>query len=72
MADGDFNVRSLRGNAVLRWEWRSGSILFDAWQQMRSEFENVDDFVLRRDQRALWNARPDNVFVVKLNYWMNP
>lgn len=72
VADGDFNVRSLRGNAVLRWEWRPGSTLFVAWQQMRSDFENVGDFGFRRDQRALWNARPDNVFVVKLNYWLNP
>jgi hypothetical protein len=70
--DADFNVRSLRGNAVLRWEWRPGSTLFVAWQQTRSDFEEIGDFGFRRDQRALWSARPDNVLVVKLNYWLNP
>ncbi len=70
--ESDFSVRSLRGNAVVRWEWRPGSTLFVAWQQTRSDFENIGDFVFRRDQRAIWSARPDNVFVVKLNYWLNP
>lgn len=68
----DFNVRSLRGNAVLRWEWRPGSTLFVAWQQTRDAFAPVGDFDFRRDQRALWRARPDDVLVVKINYWVNP
>jgi hypothetical protein len=72
VADRDFNVRSLRGNAVMRWEWRPGSTLFVAWQQQRSDFEPVGDFRFRRDQAALWAAQPDNVLVVKLNYWLNP
>ncbi|NIP79175.1 MAG: hypothetical protein GWM90_08195, partial [Gemmatimonadetes bacterium] len=29
----DFNVRSLRSNAVLRWEWRPGSTAYLVWQQ---------------------------------------
>jgi hypothetical protein len=33
----DFNVRELRGNAVLRWEYRPGSTLYLVWQQARSE-----------------------------------
>src|SRR5690606_32992424 len=31
----DFNLRSLRGTAVLRWEYRPGSTLYLAWQQNR-------------------------------------
>jgi hypothetical protein len=31
----DFNFRSFRGNAVLRWEYRPGSALFLVWQQGR-------------------------------------
>lgn len=31
----DFTVRSLQGNAVLRWEYRPGSALFLVWQQQR-------------------------------------
>ena len=32
----DFDVRSFRSNAVLRWEWRPGSTLFVVWQQNRA------------------------------------
>ena len=32
-ADKDFNVRSLIGNAVLRWEYRPGSTVFIVWQR---------------------------------------
>lgn len=31
--DRDFNVRSLVGNAVLRWEYRPGSTIFLVWQR---------------------------------------
>jgi hypothetical protein len=68
----DFNLRSLRGNAVLRWEWREGSTLYVAWQQQRSDFQTYGDFDFGRDQRALFGTRPDNIFLVKMNYWLNP
>jgi hypothetical protein len=68
----DFNYRSLRGNAVMRWEWRPGSTLYLAWQQNREDSEGVGDFRLGRDRRALFGATPDNVFVVKMSYWLNP
>ncbi|MEJ2541068.1 MAG: DUF5916 domain-containing protein [Gemmatimonadota bacterium] len=69
----DFNFRSLRGNAVLRWEWRPGSTLFLAWQQVRSDYaEGVGDFAFNRDRQALFAAPPDNIFVLKINYWLTP
>ena len=68
----DFNQRFLRGNAVLRWEWRPGSTLYVAWQQRRFDDDVVGDFSLNRDGGALLGARPDNVFLVKVNYWLNP
>ncbi|MFL5575778.1 MAG: DUF5916 domain-containing protein [Gemmatimonadaceae bacterium] len=68
----DFNSRSLRGNAVLRWEYRPGSTLFFVWTQERSADAptGVGDFALDRDRRALFRAHPDNVFQVKVNYWL--
>jgi hypothetical protein len=69
----DFSVRSLRGSAVLRWEWRPGSTLHLAWQQTRHDQESgPGDFRLRRDPALLFGTRPDNVFVAKLSYWINP
>jgi hypothetical protein len=68
----DFNLRSLRGNAVLRWEWRAGSTLYVAWQQSRANEVAVGDFDFWRDRRALFGTRPDNIFLLKINYWLNP
>jgi hypothetical protein len=68
----DFNLRSLGGNAVLRWEWRPGSTLFVAWQQTRDNLEWVGDFELGRDRSALFRAHPDNILLLKINYWLNP
>jgi hypothetical protein len=70
--DRDFNLRSLRGNAVLRWEWRPGSTMYLAWQQNREHVGAVGDFDFSRDREALFSARPDNVLVFKVNYWLNP
>ncbi|HET7464412.1 MAG TPA: DUF5916 domain-containing protein [Longimicrobium sp.] len=69
----DFTVRSLRGNAVLRWEWRPGSTVYLAWQQQREDFEEgIGTFRFGRDRAALFDTRPDNVFLIKVNYWLNP
>ena len=69
----DFNYRSLRGTAVLRWEYRPGSTLYLAWQQARSDYAaGVGDFDFGRDRQALYRARPDNVFVLKASYWISP
>ena len=68
----DFNLRSLRGNAVLRWEWREGSTLYVAWQQSRFDIAPLGDFDFARDRSALVGTRPDNIFLVKVNYWLNP
>lgn len=67
----DFNVRSLRGNAVFRWEYRPGSTLFVVWQQSREDEAPYGDFNLRRDRTALFAARPENIFQVKVNYWLS-
>jgi hypothetical protein len=66
----NFNVRSLRGNAVMRWDYRPGSSLYFVWQQERSGFEPIGDFDGRRDVDAIFRTIPRNVFLVKATYWM--
>ncbi|HEU4996273.1 MAG TPA: DUF5916 domain-containing protein [Gemmatimonadaceae bacterium] len=68
----DFNTRSLRGNAVFRWEYRPGSTLFLVWTQSRATDAptGVGDFRFTRDREELFAARPDNIFLVKVNYWL--
>jgi hypothetical protein len=68
----DFNLRSLRGNAVLRWEYRPGSTLFLVWTRSGSDFASgVGDLRFSRDVDALFSAKADNIFLVKVNYWIN-
>jgi hypothetical protein len=69
-ADPDFTSRSLRGTAVLRWEYRPGSTMFFVWTQQRSGAESFGDLEFSRDSRALVSDRPDNVFLVKATYWL--
>ena len=67
----DFNLRSLRGNAVLRWEWRAGSTLYVAWQQHREDVAGIGDFAFTRDRAGLFRTRPDDIYLVKISYWFN-
>jgi hypothetical protein len=69
-SDRDFNVRSLIGNAVLRWEYRPGSTIFLVWQRQQEGDGTVGDFDFGRDVDALWGAPADNRFIVKVNYWL--
>jgi hypothetical protein len=68
----DFNFRSLRGNAVLRWEYRPGSTLFFVWTRTSEDVASrVGDFDFSRDADRLLSAQANNIFLVKLNFWLN-
>jgi hypothetical protein len=71
LAGLDFNYRSLRGNAVLRWEYRPGSTLFLVWTTACSSFGTDPAFNASQDVRRLCQGRSDNVFAVKMNYWLS-
>lgn len=70
IGDPDFNFRSLRGNAVVRWEYRPGSTLYFVWQQQRSGDSPLDNFRFGRDYGALFRLKPENVFTIKASYWL--
>ena len=70
--DPDFNFRSLRGNAVLRWEYLPGSTLFFVWTQTRQDAEGNGDFAFHRSLDRLMQAPADNIFMIKATYWWNP
>jgi Domain of unknown function (DUF1083). len=70
ISNPNFNFVSLRGNAVLRWEYMPGSTLFLVWTQSRSD--NVTDgaFNMGNSFDRLGIAAPDNIFMLKLTYWI--
>ena len=70
-ADPNFNYKSLRGNAVLRWEYLPGSAIYIVWTQNRSDQENVGDLQFKRSVDRLISANSDNIFLVKMSYYFN-
>ena len=66
----DFNVKALRANAVLRWEFRLGSTIYLVWTQRRQDQSHPGDFSFARDARDLFRAASDNVFLVKVAWWL--
>ena len=70
--DPNFSLASLRGNAVLRWEYSAGSTLFLVWTQNRSDSETIGSFRTGPAINRLFGATADNIFLVKVSYWWNP
>ena len=66
----DFNYKALVGTLVLRWEFSPGSSLFFVWTHNGTNFENPGDFSLGRDMNDLLKAKADDIFAVKLSYWI--
>jgi hypothetical protein len=60
----NFTIRSLRGSAVMRWEYRPGSTLFFVWQQQRSGQTSDGSFVGDRDVAGIFREPAQNVFLV--------
>lgn len=67
----DFNFTSLRGTAVARWEYMPGSTLYIVWTQQMSEESDRGRFNFDRSFDQLWGAPMDNVFMIKLTYWLS-
>ena len=66
----NFNYVSLRGNAVLRWEYMPGSTLFLVWTQSREDVDPNGEFHLGNSFNNLISVKPDNIFMLKITYWL--
>ena len=67
----DFTFLSLRGNAVLRWEYRPGSTLFFVWQQNRAGATDTGEFDFRDNTSGVFDRASRNVLLIKATYWLN-
>ena len=70
----DFHRRSLRGNAVLRWEFQPGSTLFLVWSQSREVALDTGrgaDLDFRPFHRlgSSFTDEGEDIFLVKCRYW---
>jgi hypothetical protein len=69
-SDPDFTTRSLRGSAVLRWEYRPGSTVYFVWTQQRTGFDPTGDFDFGSATSAIFRDKAVNLFQVKVTYWI--
>jgi hypothetical protein len=68
--DPDFNLKSLRLNAVFRWELKPGSTLYAVWTRQQQDLSNPGVFAPGRDFRQMFGAPGDDVVMVKMAYWL--
>jgi hypothetical protein len=66
----DFTTASLRGTAVLRWEYRPGSTFYLVWTHQRSDVAPVGSFGFADAGRAIFRGRPTNILQFKATYWL--
>lgn len=57
---------SLRGNAVVRWEYAPGSSAFFVWTQESANTDDLSDFDPSRSFRVISKAPSNSVFLVKV------
>jgi len=68
--DPDYNFKSLRLNAVFRWEMKPGSNFYAVWTRQQQDFTNPGIFIPGRDARAMFTAPGDDVILFKVSYWL--
>ncbi|MEO5988197.1 MAG: DUF5916 domain-containing protein [Candidatus Eisenbacteria bacterium] len=64
----DFTFRTVRGNAVLRWEYLPGSAAYLVWTQERTDRVSEGRFSLDNSLTQLARAPANNVFLVKVSH----
>jgi hypothetical protein len=67
----DFTFNQFRSNLVFRWEYRPGSQLFLVWGNERTGWKNESNSKVGNAIGQLSNVLPNNIFLVKLNYWFS-
>jgi hypothetical protein len=67
----DFNFFQLRSNLVCRWEYRPGSQIYLVWSQDRTDFVQPGHESVSAALDNLADVSPNNIFLVKFNYWFN-
>jgi hypothetical protein len=67
----DFNFHQFRSNLVAKWEYRLGSFIYLVWSSERTGFNGSSDASLGESYGYLGDVFPNNIFLIKLNYWFS-
>ena len=64
----DFTYRTVRGDAVLRWEYIPGSAVYVVWTQDRTDTNGDGSFDFSPSMSALARTPANNIFLVKVSH----
>jgi len=67
----DFNFHQFRSNLVARWEYRLGSFIYLVWSGERTGRSSLSEASIGDSYGQLGDIFPNNIFLIKLNYWFS-
>ncbi len=65
----DFNFSQFRSNLVLRWEYSPGSQIYIVWANEMTYDVRPGYNSLNKTMNMLKDVFPNNIFLIKFNYW---
>jgi hypothetical protein len=71
IGDPDFNFHEFRSNLVAKWEYRLGSFIYLVWSSEKSGSTSASHASMGDSYKQLKSIFPNNVFLIKLNYWFS-
>ena len=67
----DFNFHQFRSNLVAKWEYRLGSFIYLVWSSERTGNTGSSGASIADSYKQLRSVFPNNIFLIKLNYWFS-
>jgi hypothetical protein len=67
----NFDFSQFRSNLVFRWEYHPGSQIYLVWSQDRTEYIQPGNQILHKGISGIKSIYPNNIFLIKFNYWFS-
>jgi hypothetical protein len=67
----NFNFHQFRSNFVAKWEYRLGSFIYFVWSGEKTGNTNSSGASISESYKQLRGVFPNNIFLIKLNYWFS-
>jgi len=67
----DFTMLEFRSNFVARWEYKPGSVFYFVWTHQRNDYRNIFHPAMDDNMDSLFGLYPENMFLIKLNYYFS-
>ncbi len=71
VSNPDFNFHQFRSNFVAKWEYRLGSTIYFVWSSERTGNTGSSQLSLKDSYKELRSIFPNNIFLIKFNYWFS-